>query len=297
MIHGLEPSLAQAGRIKIGGLGEERPKKSGDGTYRLPVKYEHFLLVTDERDENGDLKVDTELMDELSSEGEALTAIPICLHSDEIDEVFTTTYAWYHGRKQACRGDGKNATQWAFKGNQRLDECREIPCPCDKLGAKNGCKPHGTLHCSIMAPEQAVAGAVHRWRTTSIISIQQMIGSLLHIKNTCGVLQGLPLWLVLKPVKVRDQTTTVYCCHVELRAKDINTVQQQALEMARMRNALSGELEQTRVRYKAMLEAPEDEGAIADEFQPHEEEEEEPPNPVEGATSRTEEMKEKLLNG
>jgi hypothetical protein len=85
-------------------------------------------------------------------------------------------------------------------------------------------------------PGNAIAGAIYAWRTTSIISIRRMLGSLQQIAGMCGGLRGLPLWLKLEPVKVRDGSTTVYCCHVELRAKDMAEVQGLIERVADMRS-------------------------------------------------------------
>lgn len=261
MIKGIIPALAEGGKIKIGGLGEERTSKSGK-KFRMPVKLDHFLVTRTTRDEAGDLDLDEALMGALPKDHDGqIRAIPIVLHSDVIDEVFPTTYALYSGRKLACRGDGEAATRWAFQNGNRTSATKEIKCPCELLRATNGpcCKPHGTLHCSIVAEGQAVAGAVHKWRTTSLISIQRMIGSLQQILATCGTMRGLPLWLKLEAIQVQPDgvgASTVYCCHVELRAKDLLSVQQKALELAQMRKALAGDDGAIRTAYRALIEAP-----------------------------------------
>ncbi len=258
MIKGLiRPQLAEAGKIKIGGLGEERKKRSGDGTYRLPVKYDYFVITHTHRDQGDNLVLDQEMMDALPKGPDGkIREIPIVVHSDEIEEVFPSTLAWYNGRKLGCRGDGETATRWTFDGKgNRTDQTTEMECPCDLL-EKGLCKPHATFHCSIFVPGRAVAGAVHRWRTTSLISIQRMIASLEQIKSLVGVLRGLPLVLKIEPIQVTPDgvgSSTVYCCHVELRAHDLKAVQHQALEAMQMRKALgSGDVS----GYARMIESP-----------------------------------------
>lgn len=262
MIKGIRPALAEGGKIKCGRLGEERTSQGGK-KFRMPQKLDFFLITKTNRDAKGDLEIDAALMQALakshaSADGK-LREIPIVLHSDEIDECFPSTYALYSGRKLACRGNGEVALRWKFKDKQRTDETFEVKCTCEYLYAANGpvCKPHGTLHCSIVAPGQAVAGAVHKWRTTSIISIQRMIGSLQQILATCGTLRGLPLVLRLEPVVVTPdgKTSTVYCCHVELRAKDLLSVQRQALEVAQMRRQLSDGRDPDRA-YRELIRPP-----------------------------------------
>lgn len=269
MIKGLTPTLAEGGKIKIGKLGEARKSDRGN-EYRLPTKLDHFIITKTTRDASGDFEIDDPIMEALDKDEDGcIREIPIVLHTDEIDEVFPTAYALYKSRKLLCRGDGERAVKAGG------DACT---CPCPFLGATAGpvCKPHGTLHCSIRVPGQAVAGAVHKWRTTSIVSIQRMLGSLMQIKATCGSMRGLPLSLVLQPVTVTpgDTTTTVYCCHVELRAADLLSVQQQALQMAQMRKAVElGDYDHQ--EYKALLEPPagdhetaQDHADISDEFHP-----------------------------
>lgn len=242
MIKNLTPSLAEAGKIKIGGLGEVRKSKGGKD-WRPPVKLDHFLVTTTQRNKTGDLIVDKDLMDAIGTDADGkIRAIPIVLHADEIDDVFPTSYALYTGKKCACRGDGETATRFEMKDGKKTGNEKQIACPCAYLDAESGpkCKPNGKLYCSIMAEGAAIAGAVHVWRTTSIISIKRMIGSLEQIRSICGTLRGIPLWLKVEPIQVEHdgKAATVYCCHVELRAKDVQEVQRRALEAAQMRRQL-----------------------------------------------------------
>ena len=274
MIKNLQPTLAEAGKIKIGGLGEERKSKKG-GTYRLPVKYEHFVLTTTERDGAGGLIPDATLMDSLpKDETGNLTAIPIYLHGDEIDQVFPTAYACYTGKKLHCTGDGESATRYEIKNSERTGASKEVECPCGYLDADSGitCKPHGTLSCSIAAPGQAIAGAVHKWRTTSMISISRMVGSLRQILGIAGGLRGLPLTLRLTPVVVRDGQITVYCCHVELRARDMEEARGLIYAAANVRSAVGPA--RPVVSLPAADESELEQAEVQQEFHP------EPPDPM-----------------
>lgn len=265
MIKGINPRLAEAGKIKIGGLGPERKTKSGK-KWRPPVKLDHFLITKTTRDRAGDLEVDKDLMAALETDGDGkVRAIPIVLHSDDIDEVFPSAYALYSGRRCACRGDGERATKHEIQNGKHTGVTKEVGCPCDYLGSLDGpkCKPNGKLHCSIAVRGAAIAGALHIWRTTSIISVERMIGSLQQIRAICGTLRGVPLWLRVEPVRVEPPNApaaTVYCCHVELRASDIEAVQRQALEAARLRRELSGPDD-----YRALLAPPADDSEPEDE--------------------------------
>lgn len=298
MIKGITPKLAETGKIKIGGLGPERKKERG-GTYRTPQKYDHFLITTTNRTPAGDLEIDNKLMAELEADTDGeVREIPIVLHSDAIDEVFPTAYALYSGRRCACRGDGETAMQREGKNNHGLT--KSVSCPCEYLRAEKGtaCKPNGKLFCSIAVSGAAIAGAVHVWRTTSIISIEQMIGSLLQIKSICGTLRGVPLWLRVKPITVEPPgvkgAITVYCCHVELRAADIAVIQRNALEAAKLRRELGSDGRE----YREMLTLPahdettDEQSDIAQEFYPEdrsnaEAENETPPaSGMDGLTAR-----------
>lgn len=282
MIHGIIPQFTECGKIKLGGLGESRKSNAGK-TWRAPVKYDSFVITKTYRNAAGDLVQDNALMKliERDTDGK-LRAIPIVLHSDDVDDVFPTTYAYYSGKKLYCSGDGKTATRWVTakdkKGHLiRTGERKTIDCPClfhepDEKDVRR-CKPHGILHCSIRVPGLAVAGAIHTLRTTSIITIQRIIGSLVQIRKAVGMIQGLPLWLVVQPV-LTDKGT-VYCAHIELRAVDVIEAQRTALDAAKMRASLIGEVADLNRSYRAMLRAPaaadepeDEQEAVADEFHP-----------------------------
>ena len=261
MIHGIRPQLAEAGKIKIGKRGDAVKTAKSGKKWRPPVKHDYFTITKTSRvggDPDADFEPDEDLMQALADAGYAdpdgkIRTIPIVLHSDDIDEVFPTAYVLYRGRNAACRGDGQTARRIAAPEVQ-------IPCPCREY-TDGRCKPHGILHCSIALPGMAVAGAVHKWRTTSIISITQMIGSLTHVIATVGSLRGVPLVLRVTPKHVEPEdapASTVYVCHVELRASDLADVQQQALAAAQARAALRGQ-DDIRAQYRAMLTAPGDE--------------------------------------
>lgn len=277
MIKNLRPQLAEAGKIKIGGLGEERTTKTGR-KWRAPQKYSSFVITKNQRDKEGKLIVDKPLMDALiaggyAEDGRHVREIPVVLHSNDIESVFPTSYASYVGRKLQCRGDGETALTWDKDRRQQ----QQRKCPCELLG--NGqqvtCKPNGTLHCSIMLPGHATAGAVYKWRTTSIISIPRMVGSLQQILATVGVLRGIPLRLKVEPVQVspNGQDTTVYCCHLELKAADITQVQRDAMAAARARQELAAGLDIDK-QYKQLVappgldESPQEQQETADEFYP-----------------------------
>lgn len=276
MIKDLQPRLAEAGKIKIGGLGAEKNSKSGS-RYRTPRKDDHFTITTTQRGDDGRLIVDVEIMDELRRQGFAdadgkVRTLPIILHADEMDEIFPTAYCAYQGKKLVCRGDGETAIRREIVQGEWTGEEKEIGCPCkylqpDERGQRR-CKPNGTLHCSLALHNMAVAGAVHKWRTTSIISINQMVGSLTQVRDkVVGTLQGVPLILRVSPMAVNPnggRPSTVYVCHVELRAKNLSEIQRKAIEASQTRQNLSLILKSVNPEYQAMLSPP---GADEDELE------------------------------
>lgn len=281
MIKNLTPAFTEAGKIKLGELGEERTSRGG-GKYRMPVKLDEFKLTKIYRDASGQLVEDTDLMAALKDHRDPdgkLRSIPIVLHSDDLEEVFPTAHARYAGKKLHCHGDGEVAERFELKTENgktiRTGAHKQVPCPC-AFATDKSCKPHGILYCSIRVPGLAVAGAVHTFRTTSIISIQRLVGSLTQILKATGVLQGLPLVLSVQPVLVSPDgaTSTVYCAHIELRAADIVAAQRGALETAQLRAQLAGEVGEANKRYRAMLKAPaededdDEQAAVANEFHP-----------------------------
>lgn len=292
MIKNLRPRLAEAGKIKTGGLGEERTSKSGK-LFRLPVKYDHFKITKTNRDPKGDLEIDEPLLDAVCKwakcEPNKLRSIPVVVHSDSIEDVFPTSYALYAGKRLRCRGDGEEAERWEVDAKGQRGDGVKVVCPCEQLETRE-CKAHATFHCSIRLSGHAVAGAVHRWRTTSVISIEHMIASIEQIESVFGGLQGLPMILNLSPVDVTPdgKPTKVYCCHLEVRTDDMMALQQRMLEMARMRREIQGAPTHS---YHELVSAPaedetlEDEEQIQQEFHPEEQPKEEPAPAAQPAAS------------
>lgn len=285
----LKPRVIEMGKIKIGGLGEARASKSG-GTYRLPRKDDHFTITTLVRNKpvNGDLIPDDELMSALVAEGYAdkhdgkLRQLPIMLLSDEMDDILQCAWVWYGGKTVYARSDGKRVT-WLGdpKTMKPLKEPKEEdwkPEYADLLDPKgnNIFKLHTTFNCIIATGSQHSRwGGVYKFRTTSRISGDQLLGSLLFNADlTGGFLRGVPMRLVLKPVQVapKGQVSTVYVVHVELRGVDLLSIQRQALQLAQTRVANKLKL----LEYRRILTAPGSETSLAEiedlqqEFQPEE---------------------------
>lgn len=289
---GHKPRLVELGKIKIGGLGEARTAKGG-GSYRMPVKFDHFRVTTMNRDEDGDLVMDAELMRALHAEhGDSdgqLRQIPISLLSNDPDDIMLTRWVWYNGKRCAASSDGKTLTvHYDRKTSKWLDEPNTLEWNqewADAKDAKNNplFKLHSTLHCAIRST-CARWGGVYKFRTTSRISFDGLFSTLMHISSlTGGVLIGMPLFLVLRPVRVNPdgKASTVYVCHIELRGPDLLKLQQDAVQVMSYRVANREQVAQLETQYRALLTAPGEESQretsdVVAEFHPDEQPEEEP---------------------
>lgn len=197
MIHErvLQPRLAEVGRIKIGGLetnqdGSAKIRTSGKGRdWQAPVKYDHFVLTTMDRDASGNFSRDESIIKAVGSDKP--TELDIILLYNDIDLNFRTELGLYSGKTVKCRGDGLSAT---YGVDKKTGEVQTKDCPCDLLTAEGTgkCKPHGTLTCLLRYQE--ITGGSWKFSTTSWNTIRNIIGSLKFISLcTGGKLAGLPL--------------------------------------------------------------------------------------------------------
>jgi hypothetical protein len=111
-----------------------------------------------------------------------------------------------------------------------------------------------------------------------------MLGSLAQIRQAVGVLRNVPLQMIVRPATVTPEgqkATTVYVCHLELRAQDILVMQRNLLEQEDMRLRILGTGD-TNSGYRALIAAPaadtetdDEQEAVAAEFSPEPDEQEE----------------------
>jgi hypothetical protein len=219
-----------------------------------PKKLDHFRFQT--KDPSGDWIVDDRLdlmlkkkqEGEGADEGTPVRSFNIQFVSDDIEQIFATSYAWWGSSERKCHGDGLQAERVLseIKDKDILKEYegkRFAPwTPCGDDGCpeleKKMCKPHGQLR--FMIPEQRVVGAVAVFNTTSYESIRRIFSGLTGIANlTRGRLAGLKLRLVLKPgqTRYRDdkgtaKTSNAFFAHVEFRATDHEKMLQEMLEQS-----------------------------------------------------------------
>ncbi len=215
---GLSPRLAQIGHIKIGGKGEIRKAKSGKD-YRLPVKYDHFIVTTTEKGSDDNYIIDGEIMRQLGKEPKE---IPILLIFDDIDMNFYTSFQLYKGSKLQCKGDGERATWYGENKEEKSIKCDPSVCKYaqpDEKGATK-CKISGILSCMLKAASDL--GAVYRFRTHSWNSVSNILASLRFIAdNTGGVLMGLPLKMKMLKKSTQEHgnvnTVTIVLDGIEMR--------------------------------------------------------------------------------
>jgi len=283
MLHTLRPRVVELGKIKIGKKDSQVRKAASGNTYRAPQKLDHFIITGLERDSAGDLKEDRGLMSQLAAitgaEDGRLTEIPIVLLSDEIDEVLQAAYVWYDRRSVTARCDGTTCTWYRDSKGQPIEKSTPCDGEHDRLVGKDGkkrFKAHGTLNVVISGGESRFGG-VYKFRTTSMITLEQLYGGLLHIQAlTGGVLRGIPLRLVVRPLEVSPEgkATTVYVCHIELRGTDLTEIQRQAVALSQMNVQRRRELQAVKREYLALVAAPgeresdEEQADIAEEFHP-----------------------------
>jgi len=229
MIKNFRARLACRGRIKIGGLGEEKKKRGGNGTYRLPEKYDHFVVTTNERDSAGRLIPDKEVRDIY---GERPKILNIILFSNNVGDVYEDSMAYFAGKTCICRGDGETA-QWNLKSGQKPDGLEIVdddngklrvicdPGTCPYSGTDEAeavrCKPNAILR--VLIQEAQAVGAVYEFRTTSWNTIRSLRASVeILSKVTSGHLAGIPLQLKISPKTTQTQkgdSRIIYVVHIE----------------------------------------------------------------------------------
>lgn len=235
IIKNLIPGLTERGKIKIGCKGEVRHKTSGQGTYQLPQKLDHFIVTTLERGKDGNFIPDSAIHLKI---GEKPKEIPITLLFDDIALNFQCRYACYNGKTLFCSGDGEVAEQLK-DANKPSDGRKEVQCPCVRqeptyTPSSGKCKINGTL--SVMIDGVNSVGGIHKFRTTGYNSTVGILSSLSLIRSlTGGFLAGLPLKMIIQPKVCTSpadgSSQTVYVVGIEF-AGSLADLQQKTLKIA-----------------------------------------------------------------
>ena len=262
MIMDIQPGLAEIGAIKIGGPGEEKISKASGKTFRIPVKYDHFVIRTKQKNENGDYIVDPIMKKWGYEDGEKYTffgSIPegpteldIYLLYNDPAANFMTSYRQYKGGKCMCTGNGISAV----KADGTKIQCNTETCPIFK---SKQCKPNGIL--SVILKDAPTLGGVYKFRTTSFNSIRQILSSMHFIKSaTGGFLANLPLKMTLTPKTVNpiDSPTaqTIYIVNLVF-AGNVEDLRKRTVELVRERATMKQEILAIEAQAKLALCAPE----------------------------------------
>ena len=180
--------LARVGHIKIGRKEEKISRGSGGGEYQKPVKLDHILITTTDRDEFNNLKLHP-IMKRLAPNGELLRSIKCFLLFND-GRNFFSQFNRYEGKQLACHGDGVHAKEWGV--------ARACSCGREAFGytGRDKCKATATL--DVVLAGQSMSGGVFRLSTTSWNSISSIQGSLAYLAElTQGYIAGIPLALTL----------------------------------------------------------------------------------------------------
>lgn len=276
----LKPRLAEVGKIKIGGKGKEQTSKNGK-KFRIPQKYDHFVITTTERDGNGNYIEDGTIMDAL---GGTPREIPVRFLFDDINMNFFTEFQFYSGRKLCCRGDGEVAVRTFQKaGKQTLpfedgdneievSEGQSVKIVCDPdtcpIFQDTKCKPSGIL--SAVIPQSMELGGVYRFRTHSWNSISSIMAALeFFASQTKGILTGLPLKLKMVK-KTTEEHGTIDYVTVVLDGLELSEMRTKALEEFRNREQLGIEMLmiEQKARDMGFMEDTDEPEDVAEEYYP-----------------------------
>jgi len=269
------PQLAEIGKIKIGGKGEERTSKKGE-KYRLPVFTDHFLICRNERDAQGNLLPDKKLMDKI---GDHCQSLDVVLLFDDISLSVPQFLAYYRGKNVFCRGNGKFAERII---DEKTGKRQRVECPCEFLNddekGNSRCTPHTILSCILPIADQI--GGVFTFRSSGYGSCKAIKSSLMLIQSlTNGIIARIPLKLrlqmITKTTKAGTFTVPVVTIVYEGKAGDdrpaIDQLYEHALKIAQHRTTYSTQIAKLEELRRKALEAPETLEAIVDvveEFQP-----------------------------
>lgn len=267
MIMDIQPGLAEEGAIKIGGKGEERKGQSGQ-PYRLPVKYDHFMILTKLKDDAGNFIVDP-IMKRWGFSGmveDGPKELDIYLLYDNPTSNFLTSYRQYKGGKCLCSGDGIEAV----KADETKIQCNTETCPIFK---SRQCKPNGIL--SVILKDAPALGGVYKFRTTSFNSIRQILSSMFFIQSaTGGHLANIPLKMTLTPKTVNPigspTAQTVYIVNI-IFPGNVEDLHKKTLQLVKERASMRQEILAIEAQAKLAICAPETEGDIQEiesEFYP-----------------------------
>jgi len=195
-----------------------------NGERNHPTKLDHFVFLKRKKGEEGlEWKPDPELV---AHYGDNCRSFYIVLIDNDIENVFSTSYAWWTATERRCWGDGNSAIR---RTKEKPGGMRWSPCGtgCPELGS-GLCKPSGDLH--FVLADFPRLGSVCRIHTTSYRSIRQIHSALEEIQSfTAGRLAGLTAKLVVRPEETtyfdpkdkQKKCTTIWALSLEVEGEDM----------------------------------------------------------------------------
>lgn len=151
-VMGVRPQ--EVGKIKLGGRGRKKKTSGGSNMYQ-PQRYDHFVVVTNERSGGDGAFVKDEAIHAIV--GEKPTELEGTLGFHDIEDNLHTSMRLYAGRRAKIKCDGIT---------QVNPEGRETPCSKpDGMPCPNNCKPYCRLHLQLRASPHT--GGYHVLRTRS----------------------------------------------------------------------------------------------------------------------------------
>lgn len=181
----MAPRKLELGQIKIGGKGAKKTSAGGND-FAQPVKYDHFIVTTMERDKATDNYIKDARIHAIV--GERPVELDGFLMDPEVEDNFHSEMARWEGRtKKVSQCDGK----------VRVDLKTGVtePCQCANMPReqKRPCKPYMRLHIQLLASGTSLG--YHVFRSTSYRSTAQIQSALVDIKKRFGTLYGAPVRL------------------------------------------------------------------------------------------------------
>jgi len=274
------PILAEIGKIKIGAKGRVVESKKGK-TFRLPEKFDHFVITMNLKDPSTDTYIPDEplmkrIAEETNQDPASLKLIPVTLLFDDPNLNFMVRFSCYKNAQQWCVGDGEKAFRLSEKNS---GEREQVQCPCQRVlpdySGTDKCKVFGRLSVIIRGVERL--GGVWVFRTTSWNSVRSIMSSMLFIRQiTGGILAGIPLVMSIHPktaITPKGEIQTVYIVTLEFHGT-MDELLQHSLKIRKTRLEYKVQTEvleeQIRKRFASLppVEFEEDERDIAEEFYP-----------------------------
>lgn len=189
----LAPRLPIIGNIKIGGKRAQAVKGSGGSTFQPPTKFDHFVITTLERGDDGNFVRDRRVHQRI---GEKPTELDVHLPFATPAENFYAQMVQYAGRTRAYQCDGKNGQDLRTGVASVCMRAQGKECPC---------KPYGRL--TVILDAAPTFGALYVFRTTSWGTVSAIQTELSIFAQQFPTLWGLPLRMKLYPAEVtfKDQ--------------------------------------------------------------------------------------------